>query len=57
MLDQYFAYRESSHWRKGAARHIIDMVGLYCSPIQSTKPMSTAEIVGFNWFKSILLEN
>ncbi len=32
-LVQHFAFRESSHGLKGAARHIIDMVWLYSSPI------------------------
>jgi hypothetical protein len=32
-LVQHFAYRGHSHWRKGAARHVIDMVWLYRSPI------------------------
>jgi hypothetical protein len=26
-IVQYFAYRESSHRRKGAARHLIDWFG------------------------------
>ncbi len=26
---QHLAYSESSHWRKGAARHTIDMVWLW----------------------------
>ncbi len=34
-LVQHFAYRGSSHRRKGAARHVIDMVWLYRSPIPS----------------------
>jgi hypothetical protein len=33
VLIQHFAYRRSSRRRKGAARHIIDMVWLYRSPI------------------------
>jgi hypothetical protein len=32
-LVQHFAYRGNSHRRHGAARHIIDMVWLYSSPI------------------------
>jgi hypothetical protein len=32
-LVQHFAYRASSHWLKGAASHIIDMVWLCRSPI------------------------
>ncbi len=30
---QHFAYRGNSHWRKGAARNIIDMVWLNSSLI------------------------
>ncbi len=45
-LVQHFAYRGSSHWRKGAARHKIGKVWVYRSPIP----------VGRRWIFYLLIQ-